>query len=80
MPSLACIDSSSVIDLSHIAKVKGVVSDTTSLLPTLAGTVLKNSIPDFQYLSTHDWSGEVKEDDIKKLAQEVDCVAQIYQR
>ncbi|KAJ7323367.1 hypothetical protein DFH08DRAFT_817938 [Mycena albidolilacea] len=80
MPSLACIDSSSIIDLSHIAKVKGVVSDTTSLLPTLVGTVLKNSIPDFQYLSTHDWSGEVKEDDIKKLAQEVDCVAQIYQK
>ncbi|KAJ7358590.1 hypothetical protein DFH08DRAFT_802406 [Mycena albidolilacea] len=45
-----------------------------------AGTVLKHSIPDFQYLSTHDWSGEVKEDDIKKLAQEVDCVAQIYQK
>lgn len=80
MPSLACIDSSSVIDLSHIAKVKGVVSDTASLLPTLAGTVLKHSLPDFQYLSTHDWSGEVKEDDIKKLAQEVDCVAQIYQK
>ncbi|KAJ7333477.1 hypothetical protein DFH08DRAFT_966299 [Mycena albidolilacea] len=80
MPSLACIDSSSVVDLSHIAKVKGVVSDATSLLPTLASTVLKHSIPDFQYLSTHDWSGEVKEDDIKKLAQEVDCVAQIYQK
>ncbi|KAJ7849125.1 hypothetical protein B0H14DRAFT_3452708 [Mycena olivaceomarginata] len=80
IPGLACIDSSSVIDLAHVARVKGAVSDTSSLLPTLAGTVLKQSLPDLTYLLTPDWNGEVKEDDIKILALEVDCVSRIYER
>ncbi|KAJ7306952.1 hypothetical protein DFH08DRAFT_824451 [Mycena albidolilacea] len=80
IPGLACIDSSSVIDLAHVARVKGAVSDTSSSLPTLAGTVLKQSLLDLTYLLTPDWNGEVKEDDIKILALEVDCVSQIYER
>ncbi|KAJ7356836.1 hypothetical protein DFH08DRAFT_1048015 [Mycena albidolilacea] len=51
MPSAAFIDSASVIDLSHVAKVKGAVSDANN----------------------------VKEDDIKKLAEEVNCVSHIYE-
>ncbi|KAJ7246078.1 hypothetical protein C8J57DRAFT_1241863 [Mycena rebaudengoi] len=78
IPSLAAADSSSVIDLAHIAKIKGAVSDATSSLPILAGTVLKKSTPDLVELSTLDWSGETQEEQVKKLAQEVDCVSQIY--
>jgi hypothetical protein len=78
IPSLAATDSSSVIDLAHIAKIKGAVSDATSSLPILAGTVLKKSSPDLVGLSTLNWSGETQEDNVKKLAQEVDCVSQIY--
>jgi hypothetical protein len=77
IPSLAA-DSSSVIDLAHIAKIKGAVSDAMSSLPILAGTVLKKSIPDLVELSTLDWSGKIQEGKVKKLAQEVDCVSQIY--
>ncbi|KAF8145934.1 hypothetical protein K438DRAFT_1991291 [Mycena galopus ATCC 62051] len=70
MPSSSFMDSSSVIDLSHVAKVKGTVSNATSSLPTLAGTVLKQSLPDFSYISAHDWSREITEDDVNKLGQE----------
>ncbi|KAJ7195718.1 hypothetical protein B0H12DRAFT_1169101 [Mycena haematopus] len=80
MPDSDFINSSSVVDLSHIAKVKGVLSDVTSSLPTLAGTVLKQSLPDFAYISTHDWNGDITEDDVQKLVQEVDCISQIYER
>ncbi|KAJ6490114.1 hypothetical protein C8R45DRAFT_1139189 [Mycena sanguinolenta] len=80
MPNSTFLDPSSVLDLSHIAKVKGVVSDATSSLPTLAGTVLKQSVPDFPYISAHDWSGEITETDVTKLAHEVDCISQIYNR
>ncbi|KAJ6465338.1 hypothetical protein C8R45DRAFT_939546 [Mycena sanguinolenta] len=72
------IGPSSVIDLAHIAKLKGAVSDATSSLPTLAGTVLKQSLPDFSYISAHDWSDEITENDVTKLAHEVDCISQIY--
>ncbi|KAJ7845195.1 hypothetical protein B0H13DRAFT_1908496 [Mycena leptocephala] len=58
--------------------IKGVVSDATSSFRILAGTVLKKSIPDLVELSTLDWSGETQEDKVKKLAQEVDCISQIY--
>ncbi|KAJ7339277.1 hypothetical protein DFH08DRAFT_812667 [Mycena albidolilacea] len=66
-------DSSSVIDLAHIAKIEGAFSNATSSLPILAGTVLKKSIADLVELSTLDWSGNIQEDNVKKLAQEVDC-------
>jgi hypothetical protein len=79
MPSAAFIDSASVVDLSHVAKVKGAVSDANSPLPTLASTVLKKSLPNFSYLSASEWSIEVKEDDVKKLAEEVNCVSHIYE-
>ncbi|KAJ6502069.1 hypothetical protein C8R45DRAFT_608315 [Mycena sanguinolenta] len=80
MPNSTFLNSSSVLDLSHIAKVKGVVSDATSSLPTLAGTVLKQSVPDFPYILVHDWSGEITATDVTKLAHEVDCITQIYHR
>ncbi|KAJ7364240.1 hypothetical protein DFH08DRAFT_798620 [Mycena albidolilacea] len=80
IPGLACIDSSSVINLAHVTRVKGAVSDSSSLLPMLAGTVLKQSLPNLTYLLRPNWNGEVKEDNIKILALEVDCVSQIYEQ
>ncbi|KAJ7305660.1 hypothetical protein DFH08DRAFT_976212 [Mycena albidolilacea] len=79
MPGAAFIDSTSVIDLSHVAKVKGVVSNANIPLPTLAGTILKKSLPNFSYLSASEWSIDVKEDGVKKLVEEVDCISQIYE-
>ncbi|KAJ7708598.1 hypothetical protein B0H14DRAFT_3525378 [Mycena olivaceomarginata] len=79
MPSAAFIDSASIINLSHVAKVKGAVSDANGPLPTLAGTVIKKSLSNFSYLSASEWSIDVKEDGVKKLAEEVDCISLIYE-
>ncbi|KAF8188816.1 hypothetical protein K438DRAFT_1764075 [Mycena galopus ATCC 62051] len=77
IPHLAVVDSACIIDLAHIAKIKGLVSDTAGSLRTLAGIVLKQSLPE---LLMPDTTGELTNDHVTKLAQQADCVRQIYEQ